>query len=635
MNSGMQFHRIFVCLGLILGICGGAQATSHDVAWTFGNNGFSDYILNSYSPAGAALGTVGGFDPTLTLRVNRRYQVTVVNYQSHPLQILAKAASSGSDIVLLSMSSTVGSFESDPGVGWVDNGAGTITFTLTLGLYNAMNAGGRQPGYGCELHASFMRGNFTVVGIPLEDPIPATIEKGEVKIELETVASGLAAPVLVAPAADGSGRLFVVEQAGLIRTMDGGTLLATPFLDVSARIHMPGYFGSMDENDYDERGLLGMAVHPGFADPGSAGYRKIYTYTSEPKGVPADFTTNPAPTVVDHQSVIAEWTVDAGDPNIIDVSTRREIMRIDQPQFNHNGGMLAFGPDGYLYISLGDGGNANDTGDGHGLIGNGQDPNTVHGSILRIDPLDPAVTAGSSNPASANGKYRVTFDNPFVGTSGADEIFAHGFRNPWRFSFDRVRGRLVVADVGQNNVEEIDVVTRGGNYGWNLKEGTFRFDPVSGTVSNYLTGLPSGLIDPVAQYDHDEGISAVGGHVYYGSAVPELFGKYVFGDFSRSFAPAAGRLFYADLETGLIRQLVIGLDDRGLGLYVKGFGQDEAGELYVLADSSYGPFTTGGVVLKIVDVCAARIRGDVNLDCEVNFLDVAEMSLNWLQSAHH
>jgi glucose/arabinose dehydrogenase len=259
----------------------------------------------------------------------------------------------------------------------------------------------------------------------------------------------------------------------------------------------------------------------------------------------------------------------------------------------------------------------------------------VHGSILRIDPLDPAVTAGNSNPASANGKYRVPFDNPFVGTSGADEIFAHGFRNPWRFSFDHVRGRLIVADVGQNNVEEIDVVTRGGNYGWNLKEGTFRFDSVGGTVSNYLTGLPSGLIDPVAQYDHDEGISVTGGYVYYGSAVPELFGKYVFGDFSGSFAPAAGRLLYADLETGLIRQLVIGLDDRDLGLYVKGFGQDEAGELYVLADSSYGPFTTGGVVLKIVDVCTARIRGDVNVDCEVNFLDVAQMSLNWLQSAHH
>ena len=385
MNTVIKLWRNLLCLALLLSISSGLQASSHDVEWTFGNNGFSDYILNSYSPAEAELGQIGAFDPTLTLRLNGRYRATVVNYSSHPLQILAKADSSASDVVLLSMGSTVGSFESDPDAAFVDSGSGTITFTVTQGLHEAMKAGGRQPGYRCGLHASLMRGNFTIVGLPLDDPIATSIDKGTVKIELEIVASGLAAPVLMVPAGDGSERLFVVDQAGLIHIIDDGVLIPTPFLDVSARLHMPGFFGSMDETDYDERGLLGMALHPGFADTGNPGHGKIYTYTSEPAPLPADFTTNPSPSVVDHQSVIAEWTVDATDANLIDSSTRREIMRIDQPQFNHNGGMLAFGQDGRLYISLGDGGDADDTGDGHGAIGNGQDLNTVHGSILRID----------------------------------------------------------------------------------------------------------------------------------------------------------------------------------------------------------------------------------------------------------
>ncbi len=334
----------------------------------------------------------------------------------------------------------------------------------------------------------------------------------------------------------------------------------------------------------------------------------------------------------DIKSVIAEWEVNSVDPNIIDVSTRREIMRIDQPQFNHNGGMLAFGPDRYLYISLGDGGSANDSGDGHGTSGNGQDVNTVHGSILRIDPLDPAVTAGSSDPCGANGNYRIPTDNPFVGVCGIDEIYAYGFRNPWRFSFDTVTGKLVVGDVGQNKIEEIDIVEAGGNYGWNLKEGTFRFDPNTGTVNNNFKGLPAGLADPVAQYDHGEGISVTGGFIYRGSAIPELFGKYVFGDFSTGFVPADGRLFYADLDTGLIQEFIIGVDDRSLDLYLKGFGQDENGELYVLAGTYFGPFNTGGVVLRIVDLCTARMLGDINKDCEVNFKDFAKVASDWLQS---
>jgi len=287
------------------------------------------------------------------------------------------------------------------------------------------------------------------------------------------------------------------------------------------------------------------------------------------------------------------------NPNVIDVSTRREIMRIDEPQFNHNSGMLAFGPDGYLYISVGDGGAGNDVADGHGATGNGQNKNTVHGSILRIDPLDP-VTTTSPDTVSVNGKYRVPADNPFVAADGVDEIYAYGFRNVWRFSFDSLTGDLVAADVGQGQIEEIDIVRAGGNYGWNLKEGTFRFNPEDGTVNNSIKDLPEGLIDPVAQYDHGEGISITGGFVYRGYAIPELRGKYVFGDFSSGFFQADGRLLYADLDTGLIQEFIIGLDDRNFGLYLKAFGQDADGELYVLAGPALGPFGDTGQVLKIV-----------------------------------
>jgi len=381
--------------------------------------------------------------------------------------------------------------------------------------------------------------------------------------------------------------------------------------------------------------LLGLAFHPDIANPQSPGYQKIYTYTSEPFDFPPDFTTEPLPAgvVYDHQSIITEWTVDSANPNIIDPGTRREIMRIDEPQFNHDGGMVAFGRDGYLYISLGDGGAADDVADGHGATGNGQNINTVHGSILRIDPLDPMVTTGSPDGVSANGSYRVPADNPFVGADGVDEVFAYGFRNPWRFSFHPDTGDLIVGDVGQNMIEEVDVVHKGGNYGWNLKEGNFRFDPAQGNVSDDLSGLPAGLIDPVAEYDHDDGITVVGGYIYRGSAIPELYGKYVFGDFSSGFFVADGRLLYADLATGLTREFVLGTDDRELGLYVKAFGQDADGELYLLAGTNLGPFGNGGLVLKIVDLCTARIPGDLNHDCLVDVADFDIFIDHWMENA--
>jgi glucose/arabinose dehydrogenase len=605
MNSREFSIKLFISMAVFLFTCRAVQASSHDVAWTFGNVGSSSYRLDAFEPADAGLqAALGSQDPTLTVELGKRYQVTVTNYGFHPFEVLAKASSPGSDIVLLSMSAN-GSFESDPLVNWVDDGSGTVTFTFTRDLLDAMNEPGHVPGYRCRPHAFSMRGDFNVLAPPapepLENPITEPIEKGDIKIELETVATGLTSPVYLTHAGDGTDRLFIVDQPGRILLIENGQLLPTPFLDITDRIHMPGFFGSQDVNDFDERGFLGLAFHPDFADPQSPGHQKLYTYTSEMKELVADFTTFPLPGRVefDHQSVITEWTVDINNPNIIDVNSLREIIRIDEPQFNHNGGMLAFGPDGYLYIAVGDGGASNDVADGHGPTGNGQNINTVHGSILRIDPLDPLTTT-STGLVSANSKYRVPADNPFVSVDGVDEIYAYGFRNPWRFSFDSLTGDLVAADVGQGQIEEIDIVHAGGNYGWNLKEGTFRFNPEDGTVNNGLDDLPEGLIDPVAQYDHDEGISITGGFVYRGLQIPELSGKYVFGDFASSFFGADGRLLYADLETGLIQEFIIGIDDRDLGLYVKAFGQDADGELYLLAGSNLGPFGDSGVILKIV-----------------------------------
>lgn len=441
----------------------------------------------------------------------------------------------------------------------------------------------------------------------IDDPIPDPIEKGSVRIDLELVASGLVAPNAMMHAGDGTDRLFVVDQPGQLRLIKNGVLQPTPFLDVSDRLVELGVFGSQDEDDFDERGLLGLAFHPQFNDPNSPGYGKLYTYTSEVyDGTRTTFTTSEPPPMgqeFDHQSVVAEWTVDFNNPDQVDLGSRRELFRVDQPQFNHNAGMLNFGPDGHLYIALGDGGGADDNNGepyfggetwGHGANGNAQDLSVVFGKMLRIDPL---------GTDSSNGQYGIPGDNPFVNAEGVDEIFAYGFRNPFRFNFDTQTGELIVGDVGQNDIEEVDIVVSGGNYGWRVKEGTFLFDPNGsdpGFVFEDSPGDPPGLIDPVLQYDHDEGLSVIGGYVYHGSLIPELQGMYVFGEFSEEFTDPLGRIFYADLDTGVINEFLLGDMDLPLGMFVKGFGQDASGELYLLAGTNLGPFGDDGVVMKIV-----------------------------------
>ncbi|MDQ3627207.1 MAG: PQQ-dependent sugar dehydrogenase, partial [Verrucomicrobiota bacterium] len=414
-----------------------------------------------------------------------------------------------------------------------------------------------------------------------------SIGTGTISVELQTIATGLNSPVELVSANDGTGRLFVVEQGGRIKILNSGAVVTTPFLDVSARIVAGG-----------ERGLLGLAFHPGFNQPASPGYRRLYTYTSEPVTGAADFSDNSAS---DHQSVITEWQVSATNPDVVDPASRREVMRIDQPQSNHNGGKIAFRPsDGYLYIALGDGGASNDVGTGHTPnLGNAQDVNNVLGDILRIDPLDPASTLARSDPPSLNAKYRVPATNPFIGAIvGVDEIFAYGFRNPYRFSFDPVTDQLIVGDVGQGAIEEVDIVEPGKNYGWNRKEGSFLFNPSNGSVSPDQSPNPA-YVNPVLEYDHDDGISVIGGFVYRGSAVPALSGKYVFGDFLRR-STGNGRLFYGDFDKRVIQELRIGINPRSFSGNIKGIGIDSSDELYVVGDGN-----SGGQVLKVVPIPAS------------------------------
>jgi glucose/arabinose dehydrogenase len=414
-------------------------------------------------------------------------------------------------------------------------------------------------------------------------------------VGVRTVAEGLTSPVTLTSPGDGSGRLFVVDQAGLIRVlMPDGTLRPEPFLDVRSRMValMPGF---------DERGLLGLAFHPQYAANG-----RFFVYYSAPlrAGGPAGFN---------HTSHISEFRVSA-DPNRAEPASERILLQVDEPQFNHNAGTLLFGPaDGALYISLGDGGGANDVGLGHvddwyadNRGGNGQDvTENLLGSVLRID-----VDTGSP--------YGIPPDNPFAGTPGLDEVWAYGFRNPYRMSFDRGGSRrLFVGDVGQASWEEVSIVTAGGNYCWNVKEATHCFDAESPTQEpptcpdavgpgHPRAGDP--LIDPIIEYPQARlggpGVAVVGGHVYRGSALPQFRGRYVFGDWSRGFARPDGSLFVAKpRERGLweMRELRVATSPTGrLNARLLGFGEDAAGELYALTTNNTGPTGTTGRVLKLV-----------------------------------
>jgi glucose/arabinose dehydrogenase len=435
-------------------------------------------------------------------------------------------------------------------------------------------------------------------------PLP-DIQRGDIAIQLNPIATGMSAPLYGFSPPGDTQRLFVLEQKGTIHIIQNGTLLPGNALDIQSLVSPPLNPG----NANDERGLLGLAFHPGFNNPSSPGFRTLYTFNSQPVGTGVTYVA-PNGATQNFKNAINEWKMSPGDPNVIDPTSRREVFSVGKNAGNHNGGTVAYGPDGYLYLALGDGGNANDVGPSHiEPGGNAQNLTTPLGKMIRIDPINPALNPGSPDPVSPNGQYRIPVSNPYNGPGEVREAFASGLRNPYRFAFDRVGGQLILADVGQNNIEEINRITIGGNYGWAVKEGTFLFDRTTGNIGANSPGSPAGLIDPIEgtqgflQYDHDDGISITGGFVYRGTAIPKLFGKYVFGDLAlRNLPPRVdGRLFYADLTTGIINEFQLPQFPNGIlpdGLTVHGFGEDANGELYAMVTNT-PPNGTGGIVYKL------------------------------------
>lgn len=356
--------------------------------------------------------------------------------------------------------------------------------------------------------------------------IPYTQNNVDVAIG-EVIASGFTQPVQVTHAGDGTRRLFVVEQTGAIKIVQGGQVLATPFLDISAGITC-----------CRERGLLGLAFHPDYE-------RNGFLYVNYTR-------------ISDGATVVARYSV-SSDPNRANPNSASTLLTVAQPYANHNGGQLLFGPDGYLYIGMGDGGSGGDP------QGNGQDKNTLLGAMLRID-----VDGGEpyTNPP----------DNPYVGAVGADEIWAIGLRNPWRFSFDRATGDLYIGDVGQGDWEEISYQaagTPGGlNFGWRCREGAHAY--TSSPPCDDPTYL-AGLTDPIAEYPHTEGRSVTGGFVYRGTRYPALVGRYFFADY------VEGKI-WSMMKTGTSPDTwskpELELDT---ALNISAFGEDEDGELYVVS----------------------------------------------------
>jgi hypothetical protein len=412
---------------------------------------------------------------------------------------------------------------------------------------------------------------------------PQEVPQTAKTITLERIADGFASPVDLAAPSDGTARLFVVDQIGEIWVISAGQVLETPLLDLRDRLDAPAI---------DERGLLGLALHPNFASNG-----RLFVYFNTPPSAEA-------PTGTATEVRLAEFRINAGQPDVADAGTERVLFHVAKPQVNHNGGQIAFGPDGYLYVGIGDGGGAGDTGFGHtATIGNAQDTTNLFGAILRID-------VDSGDP------YGIPASNPFAtSTTARPEIYAYGFRNPWRFSFDAGSGgtgQLLVGDVGQALVEEVDLVVLGGNYGWNLKEGSLCFSAANPSVPLAFctnTGFDgSALRAPILEYRHTDttgapfGSAVVGGYVYRGAALPGLAGVYVFGDYS--IGSGGGKVLTAKQQTGgtwsFEEVKIAGTSDGRLGRYVLAFGRDAAGELYVLTRGGSGPAGASGAVDKIV-----------------------------------
>lgn len=436
---------------------------------------------------------------------------------------------------------------------------------------------------------------FLMVGFTLQQE--ATAQKvakdtaQEATVGLELTAEGFTSPVALATPDDGSGRLFIVDQTGLIHIVNSDDkLLGEPFLDLREKIVKL-------KKEHEERGLLGLAFHPQYQENG-----RFFVYYSAP-------LRKEAPKGWDNTSHISEFIVSKKDPNRANSNSEKILLHVDQPQDNHNAGTLAFGSDDYLYISLGDGGGADDKDMGHvsdwydqNEGGNGQDiTENLLGSILRID-------VDNGDP------YSIPKDNPFLEQDGKDEIYAYGLRNPYRFSFDMEGDQMMIAgDAGQELWEEVNVIEKGKNYGWNVKEATHCFNaannkkpldscPDSDSLGNTLT-------DPVIEFKTGnkskggQGLVVIGGYIYRGEDIPELDGRYVFGTWTQEHEQPQGAIFVADRsDEDLWKFNTLRIqhgDTAGLGHFLLSFGQDRDGELYLLTTDKVGPTGQTGRVYKL------------------------------------
>jgi glucose/arabinose dehydrogenase len=382
--------------------------------------------------------------------------------------------------------------------------------------------------------ADFSETDTIAEAVPTAEPTPIVTARAAppdpARYTWTPIVSDLDNPLLVTHAGDGSNRLFAVEQAGYVLVIENGQLLPTPFLDVSLLLSDDVFQGG-----YTERGLLGLAFHPNYEQNGL-----FFIHHTDTNG----------------DSIVARYEVSRFNANRANPDTRRELLKVEQPFYDHNGGGLAFGPDGYLYISLGDGGNPNLPNT------NSQDPGALLGKLLRID-----VDHEGDKP------YAIPESNPFVNDPAyAPEIWALGLRNPWRFSFDRATGDLYIADVGQWKWEEVNFQPGdspgGQNYGWSAYEGTHRyldFDPPEELISP--------MTEPIIEYPHEMGCSVTGGHVYRGANLPELHGVYFYGDYCNGMVWGA----YRDL-TGAWQTITFQDTD----FVITSFGEDEQGELYTI-----------------------------------------------------
>ncbi len=423
-------------------------------------------------------------------------------------------------------------------------------------------------------------------------------------VTIRLVADGFAHPLRTVSPPDGSGRLFVVDQIGKVWVvLPNGTTNVRPFIDIS------GELVALSQS-YDERGLLGLAFHPLYPANG-----KFYLWYSAPLDANA-------PAQWDHTNVLSEFKVSA-DPDVADPSTERLILRSNHPSPNHNGGDICFGPDGFLYLPMGDGGGGNDLGIGHSAIGNGQDLGTVLGKILRID-IDQNSSVGVTETVdSPNGSiaYGIPSDNPFTAGPGRDEIFAYGFRNPAFATFDTDENRsYFVANAGQSLYEGVFLVEKGKNYGWPIKENGHCFDRSNSANQGAACVRDTGyigepLVDPIISLPHSSfastGLTVIGGYAYRGSALTEFQGGYVFGLWRPDSViwitdPSSANWTFSALTFSSFQDQLgenipgIPVNTTELPGYLMGFGMGRDGELFVLTSGNLGPSGTTGKVWKIL-----------------------------------